>query len=58
MSLQVSLGLKIHEQGFSGSSKFPGHIPKDSNEMEKWIFPQISWYLYPKQDCSIKSEYA
>ncbi|KAJ9677564.1 hypothetical protein PVL29_022511 [Vitis rotundifolia] len=41
MSQQVSRGFKSHEQGFSGPSKFSGHVPKDSNEMEKGPSPEF-----------------
>lgn len=48
MSQQVSRGFKSREQGFSGPSKFSGHVPKDSAEMEKVI---VKRFTLLDEDC-------
>ncbi|KAK9278620.1 hypothetical protein L1049_028193 [Liquidambar formosana] len=39
MSQQGSRGLKSHDQGYFGQSKFVGHVTKNSMEMEKGHLP-------------------
>ncbi|XP_022769059.1 uncharacterized protein LOC111312715 isoform X2 [Durio zibethinus] len=41
ISQHVSQGLKVHDQGYFGQSKFTGHAAGESTEIEKGCFPGI-----------------
>ncbi|XVF11816.1 hypothetical protein REPUB_Repub08aG0060000 [Reevesia pubescens] len=55
ISQHVSQGLKGHDQGYFGQSKFTGHAAGESTEAEKGRFPGIQVDEVPSQSSNIGS---